>query len=303
MHSVGRNLGWFVGLFQAWILAGMLPTSAADAGAATLRYRFHKGETYSYVLERTMTMTVNTGVGDVSVRCNETVTTDWLVKKVLANGTAWIEQRTRRVQFATEAGPAGKVEYDSEKGGKTRGPANNLASAFAALIRNPSFFVITSDGRIDHFKLSVEAIDAIVGAPLSADDLFKQVELQALRLPAKTVVKGESWVDTHETPMGSVCTLLSKDTITYEGAIQRKGRPLQRVAIKTCFDLKSRAKNATIKRQASEGVVLFDSQAGRIVEKTYAFDFTTATPVNGQEFLQRNRGKLTLRLLGGTKSH
>jgi hypothetical protein len=95
-------------------------------------------------------------------------------------------------------------------------------------------------------------------------------------LPDGLVREGEPWERTESSSIGGGQTLTFKRRYEYKGTVQKDGKTLDKIAVKALdvtykqdanADLPAKVTKSDLKVDSSEGTILFDREAGMIVER------------------------------------
>lgn len=270
-----------------------------------LEYKFAEG-TKSARRTTSKTHQILTIMGmDVETESEESVVTTSAVGKRNADGTLPVEQKIEslRVQLALPGGL--NVSYDSTDPNNTKIENEAIAflgDVFKALV-GVTYTVVLDDHNKVKFVQGTEAFDAklegmkpqaasALRGRLSADRIKKAFEQHYANLPSVLAREGEPWETTEVSDIGGGQTLSFRKRYEYLGTVQRDGKSLDKIGVRSTAvtyemdpnaDSPAKASKADLKIDKSEGTLLFDRDAGQMVE--------------GQE-LTRIKGSLTLTIGG-----
>jgi hypothetical protein len=145
---------------------------------------------------------------------------------------------------------------------------------------------------------------------LDSDRIKKEFETEHGNLPPILVRVGDTWERSHETDLGANQTLTFQNKYEYMGTVEKDGQTLDKVkvtaqAVTYALDSKPNAEvvvkvdKSDLKIASSEGMFLFDRQAGRVVERQNVnrITGTMTININGMEL----PSKLDLTLDMGSK--
>jgi hypothetical protein len=254
-------------------------TCHAVAAAEVLpRWKFVARQTLH--VDSTQETTVTTSINNKPQQAflNMKMRLAWVVDDVTDEGVATMTQSFERLELKTTAPQAEPIVYDSASAVKPTGAAREIAAGLAPLIGAKFMVKMNARGEVLEVKLSPEAAKALTALPeqsqlkaiLSPEGLTNLLKLGGDMLPEKAVSPGDEWplAATQETPYGQ---LTQTGSFTYEGPVERQGRELQKIVLKSSATLAPQA-GAELKLQVEEqtksGEILFDTAAGRLVEAT-----------------------------------
>jgi hypothetical protein len=295
------------------LAAVMLLVNAAPAPAqATLRYKFKKGDKLNYVMEQKIAMTMSVAGKDIAMDMAQTIDTTWSVASVDEDGKAKMTQTITRVRFTMD-GPTGKVDYDSKEGKEPEGLIGKMIGPiFSALAGADIDLSMDATGKVSDVKVPDKLSKAVKNLPgggaglgemFSEDGLKQVIDQSGLVLPKEPVAKGKSWEQKVEfKSAGGKMNVVS--TNTYEGAVKKDGKELERVSLKPVMTLTpdpdAQAK-ITLKSQEAKGTAYFDNAAGRLVESNMTQNMEMQTSVMGMEFGQKLKQTVTMKLVDKAK--
>ena len=251
-----------------------------------LQYKFKTGDSFRYESEFKTRALVQGANIRFEFKCDAV----WTVTGVDADGKAKLTQKIGRVRYSSSA-PAGKGSYDSNDGPATGGQGQ-MAGSFAPFMNAFTGCEITlavdPHGAVSDLKLpkNVQAgLREVRGAPGTGESfsiegfgLFMSRPFQPL--PKGASAKGNTREHTDEFRMRSGQMKIHVK-YTDEGPETREGKQLERISVKPTLSIgKGRiAPTATITSQkVPKGYILFDREAGRIVEYSLTQDVEQEVP-------------------------
>jgi hypothetical protein len=265
---------------------------AAAADPVTLRYKFAADESIAY--QNTMKLTQSVSV--VGQQFETTMDTDELAqRKVLSvaeDGAAQLETSKKHFKVRGDFGPAGKFSFDSTSEEKEEGTA-------LAPILNPTFetmsnmvvrFTVAPRGEITGVEGYDEAMQQILkdnpmGAAFAGGgdaDAFAQSMADAYpQLPEAAVRPGDTWEQPYEMKNAEFGEIQGKRILKLISVDEKDGRQIAEIGLthqlNGNLDIKVGEARVTgkITIGASEGTILFDVEAGRILSNKFKLSTTS----------------------------
>jgi hypothetical protein len=299
----------------ALVVLGMSVTSGVQG--ATLRWKFHPGETLQYTMEQ---KTVNTlkipGAPDQKTTMAQTIEMTWSVKSVDPSGVAELTQTISRIRDQVE-GSVGTYTYDSKDG---KEPESLIAAArlpiFKALLGTPVPFKITPRGEVGDVRVpatltrtmnELGATAPEAEAMLSQEGLKELIGRVSLVLPEENLEPGKTW--TQQTRRASAQATLTLDmTYRLEAPAPNTSPDVARLATTVKADIQSAQSDPNsgkIRSQKSEGRCLFDTARGHTLDWSHSesieIAFTVKLGLGPQakqsEIVQVNESTTVLKLV------
>jgi Family of unknown function (DUF6263) len=217
--------------FAALALAAV---SAAGADV-TLRWKFHKGKPYHYVLTRGTEVNMMLLDNSIKTKTSEFSDITWVVSAVNPDGSADMTQTIDRVQIKVE-GPTGAIDVDSKQKADlgAAGTAALMRKLVDAMVGSPTAVVMSARGEVTSYKLTDKLSKALkMAEPQAAPALgslfgekgMKQLMEQVLMLlPEKPVSPGATWQQNRAFDTGGSLGVLRTDT-TYTDEGDAAGKP------------------------------------------------------------------------------
>jgi len=158
-----------------------------------------------------------------------------------------------------------------------------LRDVHKALTRRTTTIVYDKDNHVQSIESDVdvlsnanETVRALAKSQLDPENLKKIANQELAKLPSDPVNKGDSWQRTESVNFGSGQVMTFETRYTYEGTVQKDGRPLEKITAKVekvDFALQDSplpltVKAAQLKPAESETTILFDTARGQAVEST-----------------------------------
>jgi RNA polymerase sigma factor (sigma-70 family) len=264
-------------------------TAPGRVQGTTLRYQFKKGDKFRYVVE-TKKETKTTAAGNERVvSTTQTYDMIWMVRSVDANGNVRITQTIHRIRFLMDSGIAGKIEFDSSKDRKPKGPGSQvLADFFKALVGAEFTWTMSPRGEVSDFKAPERILNVLkktrgLGPTFSPDSFKQRVTQGMIVLPRGPVINGGSWTQKADAkiPVGPA-KMTAYTRALYQGKIDRGGKKLEAIALEPAATIDRAAGafgQATLKNQEGKGRIFFDNDKGRLVqtERSQTLDMETTT--------------------------
>jgi hypothetical protein len=303
----------------AWALALPAAARAQAQGEVKLEAKFPEGQTLRYQVRTTVNQQVKNLGMEMPSNLNRTVVRSEAIGKRRGDSkllpiAVTVESLRERQRI-----PAGRdVSYDSKSATtKVADPELDFFKGMYELESRAAYTVVLDAGnnvkavegadalrgRID--KLDPRAAD-LLRSRLAADALGREFEQThaLLALPDGPVKPGASWERTEAIDRGAGLELVLKKKYEYAGTEKKGGKALDKITAKVLeagyrqdADSSSPAKlaKADVKVDSSEGTILFDREAGRLVEARDRVELTGGLTFSAQGQDQRIGFDLTLR--------
>jgi hypothetical protein len=292
------------------LLIAVLAGGGGAAQAQTkLAYHFKEGEKFTYGREEKATLRMNVSGKITNFQIMRKLDISWHVTAVDKDGKARIEQKMDRVRFSLDTAK-GKMTFDSRDPKASEGAiGQTIGPLLKALAEAQISLSVDGRGQMSELTLPESFLKALKKLPANlpgVNEMFSEENLKemladsVLLLPGEALQKGTSWTEKRVAtfPQGKKTVTI---VYTYEGDLKRGDQTLHEVSFKTSFTFQP-AKDSPInlKHKDGKGTVLFDSTAGRLVEKSFTQvrdeDFT----IGGQTHTQQVQESVTVKL-GKTK--
>lgn len=250
----------------------LLMAASVAPGQVTLRYRFKEKERLYYNVEQKTKSTMNVAGAELVANLDAGMSLYWEIAKVNTDGSAQV-----RVKFTyskmTFDSLLGMVTVDS-KGKDAAGDAVGrvLSPVNKAIAEMEITATMLPTGELRDLKVSEATIRAFKALPsgdmlgdLAHPDNFRDLISSVVFAPG-TVVKGKSWThkSVSQAPEGKLNT---ENVYTLEDPVTQDGVTLQKIALSPTITVEANPQaKMTVKSMKSTGFVLFDNNAGRVVE-------------------------------------
>jgi hypothetical protein len=295
-------------LFGGCLAAALLFAGAAQA-QTTLRYKFKAGEKKVYETTQKMTMKMNVNGMDVNIGMNTKMTMEQAVTGTTADGKGKITQKFQRIAFDMTT-PTANIQYDSEKNKNPDDPAGKImAPMFNALVNGEFKLIMAPDGSISDMEIPESVTKAMqklaqgpggpgLGEMFSKEGL-KKIFSQNVSFPTGPVEKGKSWESKTELklPFGKM-EVATK--YTYEGPTKEGSKTLEKITTSPTSTVTADPNapiTIAIKKQDAKGTILFDNEAGRMVQSNIESSMQMEITANGMTFTQNVQQTTNLKLL------
>ena len=279
-------------------------TAAPTPAQTTLRYKFKEGDKLHYVLDQDMTTTIGIKGKETDTRLHVIWDLEWAVLKVDGGGSGTVEIKIARARMLLD-GPAGKAAADSDDKNE---PDNALRKTMAASVKVMAAMelrgTILPTGEMKNVRATEETLKAMkdLGGAKTQDDLLNSDMARSMQFatafPSDAIAKGKTWAKKIETKAGFGKTI-TENTSTYEGPIEKDGLMLEKVSLKLAMKIEPDAKpaiKAEIKDLKSNGYLLFDNKAGRLIDTVTNQRTEMVLEVMGMSFNQTIEQSVTIRL-------
>jgi hypothetical protein len=180
------------------------------------------------------------------------------------------------------------VSFDSENpdAAKADPPLDMLADVFKALAGS-SYTTLIKDGKAVGVEGTDKALDKAnqlnpqaaeaLRARLKPETIQKEFDQELKQLPDTLVRPGETWTRTDVQNIGGGQTLTYEKTYKYDGTVEKDGKTLDKISVKANSvryaqaaddpnTAQAKVEKSDLKVSESEGTILFDREAGLVVE-------------------------------------
>lgn len=267
------------------------------AGAAEpLRWKLQTGERFRVEIGQFNKQIVEFQENKIETPHDTTFLMTWSVDAVDDDGTIHLTQVIDRITLTTNAPGQGKVTYDSAADEDPTGIAAMFAKVMGPLVG--AKLVQTMNDRGENLEVNIpeEALAGFQGNPIAkqmiSDDFIKEMYTKALpAFPEKSLEEGDDWSSSEvsQSPLGQ---MTFDNTYTYQGTEDREGRSLARIGVTTKVALAEGEASplgalVKIKNQESSSVILFDSDAGYLVETRTVQKMNMSVNILGNDMDQK----------------
>jgi hypothetical protein len=281
------------------------------AEAATLRWKFTRGETLHYAVDLKTEATMKPpNTKALTSTLTQKVELTWEVKKVADDGIAEMTQTIDRVYQKMESPLTGTFEFDTKDRKEPVGPAAETAPLYKALVGTPVPFKINAKGEVSEVKVPEKLTKmfqeagpnaAIASGVISEPGLKKMIEQTTLELPKEDLAKGKAWTkqDKVNSPIGP---MTSSTTYTDDGPARDGNGMLESISMVTKVNFEAPLgadAPIEIKSQSTTGVFLFDNAAGRLADSRITDTLEMVAKVMKLEIPQTNVTTITRKLVMG----
>ncbi len=277
-----------------------LASAAAEvraAGEKTLRWKFTKGEKAQYQMTQEMVMVMSVAGQKIQTKMTQVIDANWFVESVDDDGTAEMTQTMERVRMKMGGAPGADIDYDSDAAEPPKGlVADMIVPVFKAMVKKPFQMKMSARGQVTDVKPPEGMVEALKAPALAQmGDMFSDENLKqmmggsGLVFPVEPVKEGTAWQETMELKNAVIGTSKITKDYTYLGEEERDGRPLEKIdaKVETKFGGQENAQaKVEITDQESEGTLLFDDQAGRLVDAKVTTKMKMKVTAMGMEILQ-----------------
>ncbi len=317
MSRAGRRIRAVAGV-GLLMLAGSAAARAQAQAEVKLEPRFPEGQTLRYQIRTSMNQQVKNLGMEMPSNLNRTVVRSEAIGKRRGDSGLPIALKVESIRERQRV-PAGRdVSYDSKAA--TTKVADPDLDFFKDMykVEGQVAYTVVLDGKnkvkaiegADALREQVDKLDPraadLLRSRLAADALAQEFEqTHALgALPDGPVKPGASWERTEAVDRGAGLELVLKKKYEYAGTEKRGDTSLDKITAKVLEasyrqDADSSAPlkltKGELKVTASEGTILFDRQAGRVVESRERVELTGGLTFSAQGQDQRMSFDLTMR--------
>jgi hypothetical protein len=248
-------------VLAALALGGVL--ARADSGP--LQWKFKTGDRFYQQTDLDLKQTITFQGQTADQNMEQSTVTQFTVQKATPDSVV-LEQKILAVQ--TRGNIPGAV--DDKLKGTIFTVTLNARHEITRFEGYDDFLKKASDGNDDARKLL---------AAVLSEDTFKQAVSEAFSfLPGKAAKLNETWDRGIKVSLGPVGDMAVKSTYRYAGKARADGRDLDKITYKSTMQwspprnqvqgLPFQVTKGTMKTEKFEGTILFDPEAGRLVEST-----------------------------------
>ena len=280
------------------LLSLLFPGTSASIAQDSLAWKFQSGESLKYTVQQNTQMEMDLNGQQQTMTMNQTMDMVWKVASVESNGDARMAQIVDRVQFKSEGGPFGAVQFDSSSNEVVDSPlVKSMAEVFKKIVGQEFGVTMQSTGKVQEVTVPPALLKALTDAGPAAnamnEDTLKQMMTQsAVTLPSQGIKTGDSWESNQkvELPFGTM-TIVSM--LTYEGT---EGG-LAKISMQPKIDVKPKEGapiTLTMKKSDGKGTVLFDVARGRIAKSDLDLTMEIQVKQFGTQIQQTLRQKTSM---------
>jgi RNA polymerase sigma factor (sigma-70 family) len=288
----------------------------ARAPGTTLRYRFEKGGTFGYVVEKKLDSDTDANSGNKQVRTAETYDVTWKVADVDNEGNARMTLTIDRVRYQQDQHFPGKlIEFDSKK---QRNPVGQpgvvrlMAPILKAHVGAVFTCTISPRGEVHDFKVPKKLADTVKKTRgltvMYSSEAFQRmlVPQGSIVLPREPVPRGASWTENAKTEVqlaGGHAKMAVTIKATYQGEDDRSGRKLKAIGLQPTATKVERSPTTrlgqfTLAKHEGKGNLYIDNATGRLVESEQSHEVAmTSNPGPGQVIAWKTKLSLTAKLV------
>lgn len=247
------------------------PEAAQTPGTA-LRWRLQPGQKLRVKIEQQSQTETSVNARPVVMKVDMLFEMLWTVEAV-DPGAARLTQEFTRVAMSATAPGVEPIAYDSEKHKNPTGAAAEIARGITPLLGAKFELRMSERGEIVEVTIPEATEAALAAIPASSrvkSLLAKPVLSDTLRqativLPEAAIPVGHQWTTDSETATG-IGKLRLKNVYTYRGPLPDGDEAAEQIAIETTAALEPGVgSRVRLKEHSQSGMVLFDSQLGRLV--------------------------------------
>ncbi|MBI3270545.1 MAG: hypothetical protein HYZ53_16170 [Planctomycetes bacterium] len=217
-------------------LAAALPTHADEA--VQLAWKFKAGSKRSYLSEGTTDQSVVGVPMKMGFALNQEQSEE---VTAAAGGSGTITSNVEHVAIKANLGPAGKVDFDSNRPeDKDGGAKSPIVAQLITFLKNPIKYESDASGKVGSVSMAAGKM------PPGVDEatLRKHVESDHLSFPRKGCTKGESWNAEADLPLPQLGTATRTRTYTFEGVEAKGARKVARISFVDAYRPKEEKKAA-----------------------------------------------------------
>jgi hypothetical protein len=288
--------------------AGLLALAAAPAARAQvkLEYKFPEGQTLTYKTNVKINQVMTIMGMEIPTEVEETVVSSREIGKRAGDSTLPLQEKVVSVRTDLTIPGAGQITYDSRDPNakidneqlKMLEDVFKLASQIAYTVVLDANNKVKAIEGAEKLLEKADKLDPLVRdsmrSRLAADKLKAKFEQSHSNLPDVLARTGEPWERTETLDTGGGQELVFRKKYEYAGTEKKGDKALDKITAKTLEvklkvdpDSQAPAKvtKSDLKVESSDGTILFDREAGRVVESRGKLRVkgTMTLSANGQE--------------------
>lgn len=266
----------------------VLLSQAAEA-QVKLQFKFPEKTESTYVETTRVDQTLSLNGMDIPTKSEQAVRTRQIAGEKRADGTVPVTQTVDAVKMQLDLPGGISMNIDTDDQGGP--PANELPQlkqvreVLKALAGASYIVVFDKDGKVAGIEGAEKAIPKADDLDSAiATELKKRFEVERLKresneaysiFPDILLRKGEPWERSETMDLGGGQTLTFQKTYEYQGNVEKDGKSLDKIGVKASGVTYAMEANpnspvsvdtSDLKMESSGGTILFDREAGRVVE-------------------------------------
>ena len=269
----------FMRLGMAWALLAC--ASIVSAAEVSLKLKYPPNTKRTVQIEQKSEQVLTIGPQDVETKSSTFMVQNQVIGPKQPNGSVEIVEKIEVLQ--NELNLPGGLTFQFDSANPDKAASNPLLEPVAKLLRislkTPVTVVVDAEGKLDAVKIpesAVNEVDEDFRSMLDPEKRTKAAKKALEFLPSKPVKTGESWDQTVDADIGAGQTLTITSTLTYQGEVDVNGKKLHKITHKPkevsyFMDPNSKSPlkvtNSELKPTEGEGEILFDAEAGDVVER------------------------------------
>ncbi|MHB1559932.1 MAG: DUF6263 family protein, partial [Isosphaeraceae bacterium] len=266
---------------------GTLAAAPAARAQVKLEYKYPEGQTLTYKISTTMKQVLTLNGTEIPTDVDQTIVTSQAIGKRAADSSLPIHEKIESLKMELGLPGGNSVAFDSKEG-KPR--IDNPELAFLGdvfKLASEATFTIVLDGQnkvkaiegAEKLQEKAEKLDPKVRdamrSSMSVEKLKTEFEQSHSNLPDVLARPGEPWERTEDMQGGGGNDLVFKKKYEYVGTEKKGEKTLDRIKVTTIeaklkedpnSQAPAKVTKSDLKVESSEGSLLFDREAGRIVE-------------------------------------
>ncbi|MBM3967344.1 MAG: hypothetical protein FJ308_20110 [Planctomycetes bacterium] len=262
-----------IGTLLCIAIAGAVLDSSQAFSQQSLNWKFSAGKIWKV----TTTQEISTSINNRPKTVLQSLTMDWKITSVEADGTATIDQVVKDLQVQID----GVIIFDSKSPSRSDAE-EKIADRFQSIIGQKITAKHTPRGEITYLD-----------PPEQTPDLLRTQPPESLLLfPEKPISVGSSWITEATRRIDLIGTLKTTNTWQYVGLETFENKPLHRFRVTPSFQLDDESQRE-LTRQEGSGNVWFDSDKGRIEKSEITQSVDWKKPVADMKIVQKYTTKTT----------
>jgi len=291
MTDAARRTGRTLRLGSLVLFAILVAAPTMVRAEKKLRWQFSPDQQLKQVMVQNVNIAMKLGERDFSTTMTQTIDTQWKIRSVNEEGVADMSQTITRVQM-TLKGPGIAYDVDTDAKEIPDGLGKPIAETLKSLVNNSFQLKMNTLGEVIDVTVPEEMANAIQAAPggeqlagtFSEEGIENMIIQGTPSFPEKAVDEGAKWSREFSMKIPPVGTMNIVSTYTYAG-VQEGDPPLDKltVGLKQSIDAEGAGgMQINMKDQQTEGTILFDNQAGRMVRSETKQKVTMEISTGGQ---------------------
>jgi Family of unknown function (DUF6263) len=265
-------------LLSSWCVLGIATVSF---GQVKLERKIHEGTSYTSEVTSQIDQKLVIAGMDTQTNVQTRTTARSTVGKRDVAGMLKVQEKIESLNINMSANGQDYSFDSTAPDNKGNSALEMLRDIHKVLAKRTSTVIYDKENRIYAIESDQDLLNSvpaelqpIVKSQVDPEYLKKAANQELDQLPKEPVNKGDSWQRTEIANFGAGQVMTFQTKYTYEGTIEKEGRKLEKITTKVLsvdFTLQDsplplQLKASDLKAEESDGTILFDRDAGIVVE-------------------------------------